>query len=312
MENNTIVLGSRGSQLALWQTEFVRGLLEAYAPQYTYRIEVVHTKGDKIRDVALSKIGGKGHFTKELEVELLDGRVDLCVHSTKDMPTELPEGLVLSGMPLRADPRDALVSPVAGLTLDTLPQGARVATGSLRRVAQLKRLRPDIETCEMRGNIDTRTRRVMDGEFDAAILAASGLTRLGMTDRIASYLPTDVMIPAAGQGAIAIETRADDEVVNALCAAISDEVTLRCVAAERVVLGALAGGCQVPMGIHADEYERDGVTVFGIDAFVSSLDGQRFLRASAEGDPAASTELARAVVSDLRAQGAEEILEELR
>ena len=282
MENNTIVLGSRGSQLALWQTEFVRGLLEAYAPQYDYRIEVVHTKGDKIRDVALSKIGGKGLFTKELEVELLDGRVDLCVHSTKDMPTELPDGLVLSGMPLRADPRDALVSATPGLTLDALPQGARVATGSLRRVAQLKRLRPDIETCEMRGNIDTRTRRVMDGEFDAAILASSGLTRRGDT-RTASPA-TDVMIPAAGRGRhLAIETRAVDRSgQRPLRTRFPTRVdpALRGGRARRV--GRARGGCQVPMGICAAEFDRDGATVFGIDALRDSARRQALPALQAE------------------------------
>lgn len=318
MTGNIIVLGSRGSRLSLWQTEHVRQLLQKAAPQYDYQVQVVRTRGDKVRNVALHQMGGTGIFTKELEVQLLDGRIDLCVHSTKDMPTQLPDGLVLSGMPRRADPRDVLVSPVAGLTIEELPFGARVATGSLRRVAQLKRLRPDVEACGIRGNVDTRVRRVMDGEFDAAVLAAAGMERLGMQDRITSYVPVDQMLPAAGQGAIAVETRADDKRINALVAAITDEPTMRCVGAERRVLAAMGGSCQVPFGVYARDVESDGAAAMRIDAFVSSLDGQRFLRASAQGsavDPASAADpaaLADQVVADLKERGADQILEELQ
>ncbi|MGN0286979.1 MAG: hydroxymethylbilane synthase [Atopobiaceae bacterium] len=318
MTGNTIVLGSRGSRLSLWQTEHVLQLLQQAAPQYDYQVQVVRTRGDKVRNVALHQMGGTGIFTKELEVQLLDGHIDLCVHSTKDMPTQLPDGLVLSGMPRRADPRDVLVSPVAGLTIQTLPKGARVATGSLRRVAQMKRLRSDVEVCGIRGNVDTRVRRVMDGEFDAAVLAAAGMERLGMQDRIASYIPVDQMLPAAGQGAIAVETRADDERINALVASITDEPTMRCVGAERRVLAAMGGSCQVPFGVYARDVADGAATAMRIDAFVSSLDGQHFLRASAQGsavdsasaaDPAA---LADQVVADLKERGADQILEELQ
>lgn len=246
MSKKTIVVGSRGSKLALWQANYVKGLLEKQAPQYEYRVQIVHTKGDKILDVALSKFGDKGLFTKELERELLDGRVDMCVHSMKDMPTQLPEGLAITGVPARACPNDCIVSPVKGLSIETLPQGARVATGSLRRVAQLHRLRPDIETCEMRGNVDSRIKRVEDGEFDAAILAAAGINRLGLSEHISALVPVDTMIPAVGQGAIAIEIRQDDEIIAPLCAAITHEETMRAVTAERIVLRALKAAARFP------------------------------------------------------------------
>jgi hydroxymethylbilane synthase len=306
-----IVLGSRGSKLALWQASHVRDLLAERAPEYEYDIRVIHTKGDKILDVALSKIGDKGLFTKELERELMRGGVDLCVHSMKDMPTQLPDGLAILGVPERAVPFDALVGP-AGIALEGLPAGARVATGSLRRVAQLKRLRPDIQTCEMRGNIDTRIGRVMAGEFDAAILAAAGLHRLGLHENIAQILPAATMIPAVGQGAIAVEAREGDDEVRRLCAAITDDSTLRCVSAERYVLRELEGGCQVPMGAHAGIAGEGDRAVFAMTAFVSSLDGSRFLQAAGQGACDGWLDVARRITDDLVAQGAEEILEELR
>jgi len=312
VSKKTIVLGSRGSMLALWQTNYVKALLEVAVPDYEYRIEVVHTKGDKILDVALSKFGDKGLFTKELERGLLDGSLDLCVHSMKDMPTMLPEGLGILGVPERACPNDVLVSLEKGMTLDALPAGSRVATGSLRRVAQLHRLRPDVEACEIRGNVDSRISRVESGEFDAAILAAAGIERLGFGEHIASLIPVEAMVPAVGQGAIAIEGRSGDAVASMLCSAVSDMQTMRAVAAERIVLRALEGGCQVPMGVYAFEAGTGVDAVFSMDAFVSSLDGAKFLHAHAEGAPFESGALAQNVSDDLRAQGADVILEELR
>lgn len=308
MSKRTIVLASRGSKLALTQTEQVKALFEQAAPEFSYRIQVVHTKGDKITDVALSKFGDKGLFTKELERELLAGNVDACVHSMKDMPTMLPEGLAIKGVPKRVVPVDVVVAVQKGTTIDSLKPHARVATGSLRRVAQLRRLRPDIEVCEMRGNVDTRCRRVRDGEFDAAILAAAGIKRLGLDDNIASEIPADTMIPAVGQGAIAVEVRDDDPTMARLCEAITDAASMRAVTAERIVLRALEGGCQVPMGVHA--HEVDGR--FVMDAFVSSLDGARFVRSAQQGTPEASEDVAWRVVDELKAGGAEAILEELR
>ncbi|MCH4183889.1 MAG: hydroxymethylbilane synthase [Eggerthellaceae bacterium] len=309
MTDRTIVLGSRGSALALWQTNYIASILKRAVPQYTYRIEVIKTMGDKIHDVALSRIGGKGLFTKELERALLEGRVDLCVHSMKDMPTVLPEGLCIAGVPERACPLDVLVAPDQGTTIDSLPAGSRVATGSLRRAAQLRRLRPDIETCEIRGNVDTRIKRVMSGEFDAAVMAAAGIERLGMNEAIASHIPAKTMIPAAGQGVIALETRADDDSARSLCQAITDTKTLRDVSAERFILAALEGGCQVPMGVYAYETSDDMVE---IDSFVSAIDGSNFLRAQGSGSIATIQSIAEQVRDDLVAQGAREVLAQAR
>lgn len=302
-----IIIGSRGSKLALYQSNLVKGLLEQAEPGLTCEVHIIHTKGDKILDVALSKIGDKGLFTKELERALLDGEVDLCVHSTKDMPTALPEGLAIMGMPKRANAQDAIISGTPGLTVDSLPQGARVATGSLRRVAQLLRCRPDIEACEIRGNVDSRVKRVLDGEFDAGILAAAGVERLGLQDAVSGNIPTDVLIPAAGQGAIAIEARQNDAEIAALLEKITDRDTLRAVTAERFVLGALEGGCQVPMGIHA---EIDG-DVMDLCAFVASLDGTKYVEARAKGDANDPKGLGQVVVDDLVGKGARQILDEI-
>ena len=293
-------IGTRGSKLALWQANYVADLLRAAVPDYTFEVEIVKTKGDKILDVALSKIGDKGLFTKELEVGLLEGSVDLCVHSCKDMPTQLPEGLALVAMPPRVDPRDSLVAPTEGMTIET------------SRVAQLARLRPDVEICEIRGNVDTRIGKVTEGEFDCAILAAAGITRLGLTEHISSIIPVETMIPAVGQGAIVIEARENDEEISQLCATIADANTMRAVEAERIVLAELEGGCQVPMGAHARLENRDGQDLFVLDAFVASLDGQRLVRTHLEGSVESSQALAKQAVADLREQGAEEILEEIR
>ena len=302
-----IIIGSRGSKLALYQSNLVKGLIEQAEPGLTCEVRIIHTKGDKILDVALSKIGDKGLFTKELERALLDDEVDLCVHSTKDMPTALPEGLAIMGMPKRANAQDTIISSTPGLTVDSLPQGARVATGSLRRVAQLLRRRPDIEACEIRGNVDSRVKRVLDGEFDAGILAAAGVERLGLQDAVSGNIPTDVLIPAAGQGAIAIEARQNDAEIAALLEKITDRDTLLAVTAERFVLGALEGGCQVPMGIHA---EIDG-GIMDLRAFVASLDGAKYVEARAKGDANDPKGLGQVVVDDLVGKGARQILDEI-
>jgi len=209
VEREELVIGTRGSKLALWQSEYVRGKLEEVTG-LPVRLKVIKTTGDKILDVPLAKVGGKGLFTKELEVELLAGTVDLCVHSMKDVPTELPGGCAIAAMPERVDPRDVIVSG-AGYDIITLPQGARLGTSSLRRRSQVVHLRPDLEIVDVRGNLDTRMRKAEDGELDAVILAAAGITRMGWGDRITSYVPVTQMVPAVGQGAIGIEIREDDE-----------------------------------------------------------------------------------------------------
>ncbi len=305
--SDTVVIGTRGSDLALWQANHVRDLLVQAWPDLDVQVEVVKTKGDKILDVALSKIGDKGLFTKELERTLMDGQVDICVHSMKDMPTVLPDGLKIAAMPQRADARDVLID-FKGLSFDALPVGARVATGSLRRVSQLASLRPDIELCEIRGNVGTRIGKVESGEFDALVLAASGVDRLGLTDGIQQRFSPDTMVPAVGQGAIGIEARSGDDRIARLLEPIKCDRTMRAVSAERHIMRVLEGGCQVPIGAYAREEEGR----MDIIAFVGSLDGARIVRAQAQGPVEQSEELAQQAVDDLCAGGAREILEEIR
>src|SRR5450432_1362062 len=271
-----LVIASRGSQLALWQARWVAAQLQAAG--HECRIEIVKTTGDKITDVPLGIVGAqtgvKGLFTKEIEEALLDGRADLAVHSLKDLPTELPEGLVLAAVPEREDARDAVV----GSPLADLPVGARVGTSSLRRAAQLRNLRPDLQVASVRGNLDTRLRKLDEGQYDAILLAAAGLKRLGWADRIAEILPADTMCPAVGQGALAIETRASGAGFDA-CAALDHPATHAAVTAERGLLRALGGGCQVPIGAHAT-VEGGRLRLLGM---VASPDGQEFLYSESEG-----------------------------
>ena len=300
------VIGTRGSKLALWQSEYIKGLVEEITG-LPVELKIIKTTGDKILDVPLAKVGGKGLFTKELEVELMAGTVDLCVHSMKDVPTELPEGLYIAATPKRVDPRDALVSG-AGYTLDTLPQGAKVGTSSLRRIAQVRALRPDVEIVDVRGNLDTRMKKAENGELDVVILAAAGITRMGWADRISNYIPTEQMVSAVGQGAIGIEIREDDEFMRDVCAKICDADTFTCVTAERVVMRKLEGGCQVPIGAYA---RLDGDRMI-MDAIVGSVAGDRILRAHLEGPATEPVELGEAMVASLLEGGAGEILADIR
>src|SRR5262252_8793867 len=237
-----LIIASRGSQLALWQARWVAARLAETGVET--RIEIIKTTGDKITNVPLAKVGTKGLFTKEIEEALLEGRADLAVHSLKDLPTELPAGLVLAAIPEREDPRDAIL----GKRLDELAPGAKVGTSSLRRAAQLRRLRPDLAIESVRGNLDTRVRKLEEGQYDAIVLAAAGLKRLGWGDKIAEILPADVMCSAVGQGALAIETTVAG---RDTCRALDHAATRAAVTAERGVLAALRGGCQVPIGAHA-------------------------------------------------------------
>src|SRR5712692_5722060 len=268
-----LTIGSRGSQLALWQARWVQARLETFGEES--RIEIIHTTGDKITDVALSKVGTKGLFTKEIEDALLDGSIDLAVHSLKDMPTDLPAGLTLAAIPEREDPRDALV----GRHLAELPKGARIGTSSLRRAAQLRAIRPDLAIETIRGNVDTRLRKLDSGQYDAIVLAAAGLRRLGCDNRIAELLEPDVMCPAVGQGALAVETRADNGRAFEICARLEHAATRIAVTAERAALAALGGGCQVPIGAYATV--QQGVVV--TQAIVISPDGLSIVRKQATG-----------------------------
>jgi hydroxymethylbilane synthase len=305
-EREALVIGTRGSKLALWQSEHIKAKLEA-ATGLPVWLTVIKTTGDKILDVPLAKVGGKGLFTKELEVELTAGTVDLCVHSMKDVPTELPDGLMIGAMPERVDPRDVIVSG-AGYDLARLPKGARVGTSSLRRRAQLLALRPDLEIVDIRGNLDTRMRKAENGEVDAVILASAGITRMGWADRITHYIDTDAMCPAVGQGAIGIEVRSDDDYMLGVCERLADLETMACVSAERVVMRTLEGGCQVPIGAYC-RFEDDMLVMDGV---VASVDGTRVVRYRLEGSPAEPGMLGAAMVERLLELGAGEILAEVR
>jgi hydroxymethylbilane synthase len=295
-----LVIASRGSQLALWQANWVQAQLASH--NLESRIEIIKTTGDKITDVPLAKVGTKGLFTKEIEEALLDGRADLAVHSLKDLPTELPDGLILAAVPPREDPRDAMV----GKRLDDLQPGARVGTSSLRRSAQLRNLRSDLTIESVRGNLDTRLRKLDEGQFDAILLAAAGLKRLGWADRIAELLEPDVMCSAVGQGALAIETKPEGRGREA-AASLDDASTHTAVLAERAVLRTLGGGCQVPIGAHA--------TVAGgrlrLTAIVAHPDGSLLLRAVSEGGEHESESLGIAIAEELLNGGARRILEEV-
>ena len=295
-----LVIGSRGSQLALWQSRWVSAELALLG--YETRIEIIHTTGDKITDVPLSKVGTKGLFTKELEEALLAKSIHLAVHSLKDMPTALPAGLTLAAIPVREDPRDAVV----GCRIADLPQAARVGTSSLRRAAQLRQHRPDLTIESIRGNVDTRLRKQAEGQFAAIILAAAGLRRLGLQDRIAELLEPGYMIPAVGQGALAIETLFDGPGFDA-CKRMDDPATRCCVTAERAVLAELGGGCQVPLGAYAT-LSNDVLTVL---AKVISPTSNAAFEATVTGSPAMAAELGRQLGHQLLSAGAAQILREV-
>ena len=295
-----LIIGSRGSQLALWQSRWVGSQLAALGVETG--LEIIKTTGDKITDVPLAKVGTKGLFTKELEEALIERRIDLAVHSLKDMPTDLPDGLMLAAVPAREDPRDAMV----GMQLADLPAGARVGTSSLRRAAQLRAVRPDLHVESVRGNLDTRLRKLDEGQYEAIVLAAAGLRRLGWAHRIAELLEPNVMCPAVGQGALAIETRNGGDAAAAICARLTDETTLRCVTAERAVLRALGGGCQVPIGAHA---LVDNGGRMNLAAVVASPDGVQVISHHLHGSASDAERLGAEMAAHLLANGARQILD---
>lgn len=302
-------IASRGSRLALWQSRSVQGALQAAHPALEIEIEVIRTTGDKILDVPLAKIGDRGLFTKEIDEALLDGRADLAVHSLKDIPTRIPDGLALAAVGEREDPRDVLIGPPGTrVSLQTLPGGSRIGTSSLRRRSQLGHLRSDLEVADLRGNLDTRLEKLDSGGYQAIILAAAGVLRLGLADRISEHLPLDRWLPAVGQGALGIVCRDSDANTRTFLEALNHPETFACVTAERAFLRSLEGGCQVPIGAHA--VLADGT--IRIDGFVSDLSGAEMLRESREGPVAAGDELGRALAQALIARGAAEILENVR
>jgi hydroxymethylbilane synthase len=295
-------IGSRGSQLALWQANHISALLRARG--HEVEIEIIHTTGDKITDVALAKVGTKGMFTKEIEEALAAGRVDLAVHSLKDLPTELPPGFEIAAVTEREDPRDAFCSRNSA-SFQELPQGARVGTSSLRRQAQLKAIRPDLDIDPLRGNIDTRLRKLEEGEYDAILLASAGLKRLGKTQLVKQIIPAEVMCPAAGQGALGIEICEGDTKTRQHLEFLNDPSARATTTCERALLNRLGGGCQVPIGAFAEM--RNGK--LHLDAIVADPDGSRLLRESRDGHFNDPERLGNEVGDMLLGRGGDEILE---
>ncbi|WP_019878330.1 hydroxymethylbilane synthase [Succinispira mobilis] len=301
-----LTIGTRQSALALWQAEHIAALLQEKYPECEIALKRVLTKGDKILDVSLSKIGGKGLFTKEIEQDLLAGEVDLAVHSLKDMPTELPEGLILACITKREHEGDAFVSNNYK-SLAELPLGATVGTSSLRRKAQLLAARPDLQIVDLRGNVQTRLARLDEGKMQAIILAVAGLRRLGLGDRIQEILPHAICLPAVGQGALAIEARANDSEVLQMLEFLNDPDTQAVTKAERAYLRLLEGGCQVPIGVYAEVCEQQIL----LRAVIASLDGQRVLKDCIQGAIDEAEQLGIKLGEQMLAAGGREILAEI-
>jgi hydroxymethylbilane synthase len=302
-----IVIGTRGSQLALWQANWVRCALTERFPDVRVELLVIKTTGDKILDVALAKVGGKGLFVKEIEEALLSGRIDVAVHSMKDMPADIPEGLWIGAVPERENPLDVLITRTGG-PLAALPEGARVGTSSLRRGAQLRSRRPDLRICTLRGNLDTRLRKLAADNLDAIVLAAAGVHRLGLAERVSEYLPMEVMLPAVGQGALCIEVRREDPRVARLAAALDDPATRTVVTGERAFLKRLEGGCQVPIAAHGTL----AGPVFSLTGLVAEVDGRTLIRQTHSGSAVAPENVGIQLAEHLLALGAKEILDKLK
>lgn len=299
-----IKIGTRGSALAVWQAEWVRSQLLALHPEYEVELVKIKTTGDKIQDVPLAQVGGKGLFVKEIETALLEGRVDLAVHSMKDMPAELPPGLCIGAVPERENPLDVLISR-NGHAFKDLPEGARVGSSSLRRCAQARHARPDITVHSLRGNLDTRLRKLETEGLDAIVLAAAGVKRLGLKDRITEYLPETIMLPAIGQGALSIEIREEDETIHSLTVAMDHRDTRLAVETERAFLARLEGGCQVPIAGHAKVTENSIV----LTGLVAEVDGSLLLREMMSGPLDQGEKLGVEMADRLLEKGGREILE---
>ncbi len=300
---SSIVIGTRGSQLALWQAEWIQRHLMRLVPDVSVTLKTIKTSGDKILDVPLATIGGKGLFVKEIEDALLHGDIDLAVHSMKDVPAVLPDGLAIVCVPEREDPSDALLCRKAKSLAD-LPAGARIGSSSLRRQAQLLHHRPDLRVEMLRGNLDTRLRKLDEGAYDAILLAAAGLRRLGWLERVTEYLPFSICLPAIGQGALGLEGRCDDLFVQHIVAQLNDPATNTAVAAERAFLKRLEGGCQVPIAAHAT-LAGSSLT---LDGLVASTDGRRVVRDSLTGPLPDADSIGHRLAEHLLAKGADRIL----
>ncbi|HEX5080798.1 MAG TPA: hydroxymethylbilane synthase, partial [Blastocatellia bacterium] len=308
-----LIIGSRGSKLALWQSNWVKDQLEKVYEGLVVTIEVVKTTGDKLTEASLAQIGGKGVFTKEIEDALLERRVDLAVHSLKDLPTTLPDGLHIAAVTEREDVRDALIvsedlRKYIINSIEDLPRNARVGTSSLRRASQLRHARPDLEILELRGNIDTRLRKLYEGEYDAIILASAGLKRLGFEHAIASYLSTMEMLTAVGQGALGIEARVDDQRVNMLLEVLNHQPTRYATEAERAVLRSLGGGCAVPIAAHA-QFKKNRVSQrLVVEALVADVEGRNMIRRQIAGHAQDAEQLGSKLADMLIEAGARDLL----
>jgi len=301
-----LVIGTRRSKLALWQAEWVHARLRELEPELAVSLKRIKTTGDKILDTPLASIGGKGLFVKEIEEALLRGEIDLAVHSMKDVPTRLPAGLEILAIPEREDPRDVLITRNK-VSLARLVPGSRIGTSSLRRQAQLLHYRPDLSIQILRGNLDTRLRKLEAGEYDGIILAAAGIKRLGWSDRVTEYLSPDVCLPAIGQGALALEGRTDDGFVREVVARLDHHPTRIAVTAERAFLERLEGGCQVPIAAHA------AITngTLTLSALIAGVDGRRLVRDSLQGPMRDAHRLGVELAERLLARGGDEILKEI-
>lgn len=329
---NKIIIGTRGSKLALWQAEWIKAELERLNPGLKIELNRIKTTGDKILDVPLASVGGKGLFVKEIEEALLKGEADIAVHSIKDVPTDFPEGLHLAVITEREDPRDAFITRAAIKSFKDLPHGATIGTSSLRRSCQLLNMRPDLKIVSLRGNLDTRLRKLDEGLFDAIILAAAGVNRLGWADRVTETLAPDICLPAVGQGAVGIECRTNDKFINDLIRPLAHHETSVCVRAERLFLKRLEGGCQVPIAAYARIKNSDKSQVAShklteatienkelvtrhsllvMDGLVGSITGDRIIRAHIEGDPVNSEALGIKLAEEILSRGGKEILDEV-
>lgn len=306
MPKEILRIATRKSPLALWQAHYVSNLLQYHHPELKIELVTMTTQGDKILDTPLAKVGGKGLFVKELETGMLENRADIAVHSMKDVPVEFPSGLHLTVICEREDPRDAFVSNTYS-SLENLPQGARLGTSSLRRQSQIAAIRPDLKIIDLRGNVNTRLKKLDNGEYDAIILAAAGLKRLEFEDRITRFIATDICLPAIGQGAVGLECRSNDARVNNLIAPLNDNKTQIRVLAERAMNQRLQGGCQVPIAGYA-EFDHGIILLRGL---VGQVDGKKIIRGEIAGPPENAEELGIALAEDLLSRGADKILNAL-
>jgi hydroxymethylbilane synthase len=307
---NNLRIGTRGSELALWQTNHVKTLLETQFPGIFIDVQIIKTTGDKILDAPLSKIGDKGLFTKELEAALLDRRIDLAVHSFKDVPTAIPDDLTIAAVLEREDVRDVFIGhpKKQNQTFRTLTQSASIATGSLRRTCQLLNARPDLQIIDIRGNLNTRMKKLDESTWDGMILAKAGVTRLGWAQRITEILPFELMLPAVGQGALAIETRTNDLPLAELLSTLHHLPTALTVTAERSLLRRLEGGCQIPIGAYGQVTGNE----IRLDAVIGSLDGKRMVKGTQSGNHKNADRIGIELAEELLKRGGKEILEEIR